>query len=454
MRQLAALLYLLLGISVVARGQQSKNVKLLCNWRDTTNSPINSGGQNWNDVWGFTVKGVEYAVIGGTKGAHIIDVNACKEVQFLNTNTTGISHRDYKTYQNYLYCVADEGLLSTLLVYDISKLPDTATLVWSHNRDTLTRAHTIFIDTARAKLYCASAKGFTGDHHLSVFSLKDPAKPKFLAAVDAFFDKTHALYARNDTAWLSNGWGGFVMMDMSSLPSYKILGGISAYPYKGYNHSSWVGYDNIGVMTDESFGSPVKVIDTRLPYDIQVLSTFSPRGLDSTSVAHNPYLLGHYVVLSYYQDGLQIYDISDPKNPRQTGYYDTYPEPDGQRYAGAWGCYPFLPSRRILVSDMQTGLYVFDADEAMNIRKDASFAILSNPDKNQVYLQLPYGLKGQLAGKIYDMSGRYVARVGAELRGDTNPPLPVSLGTDLASGIYVLHATLGGQTFVGRFVKW
>ena len=41
-------------------------------------------------------------------------------------------------------------------------------------------------------------------------------------------------------------------------------------------------------------------------------------------------------------------------------FYDTYPDPDGRQFRGAWGVYPFLPSGNILVSDMQYGLFVFE----------------------------------------------------------------------------------------------
>src|ERR1043166_3990947 len=126
MRHLAATvffsLFLLTGIA--GNAQVSSKVRLLGNWRDTTNCPKNGAGQRWNDCWGFTVKGREYAVIGGTAGAHIIDVDSCKERVFLPSGVNGVSHRDYKTYQQYLYCVADEGLLSAMQVYDISYLPD------------------------------------------------------------------------------------------------------------------------------------------------------------------------------------------------------------------------------------------------------------------------------------------------------------------------------------------
>src|SRR5690606_2312105 len=125
------------------------------------------------------------------------------------------------------------------------------------------------------------------------------------------FELTHGIYVRNDTAWCSNGWGGFAILDMSGLPAVRALGGLTAYPFSGYNHSNWIGYDGIGVMSDEDFGLPLKVIDASHPTNIQVLSHFSPRGTDSTSMPHNPYLLGRLAFVSYYLDGLQVYDLSN-----------------------------------------------------------------------------------------------------------------------------------------------
>jgi len=39
---------------------------------------------------------------------------------------------------------------------------------------------------------------------------------------------------------------------------------------------------------------------------------------------------------------------------------DTYTGPDQQYYKGAWGVYPLLPSGNILVSDMQSGLFIVE----------------------------------------------------------------------------------------------
>ena len=261
---------------------------------------------------------------------------------------------------------------------------------------------------------------------------------------------------RNDTAWCSNSFGGYLVLDMSQLPRIKIIGGLINYPYKGYNHSSWMGYDYIGVMADETFGKPLKVIDARNPEVIEVLSTFGPRGDDSTSIPHNPYLLGHFAFISYYMDGLQIYDLSDPYHPVQAGFYDTYPGPNVQNYLGAWGCYPYLPSRRILVSDMQTGLYVFNVDQillANEIHKDAHLVLYPNPVDDKLYLQLPYGIGGKLTSAIYNTVGAVVAYSAREVSRQSNPPLEVSLPNHLSAGLYFFRAVIDGQSFTARFTK-
>ncbi|HJW28549.1 MAG TPA: hypothetical protein VJ508_04775, partial [Saprospiraceae bacterium] len=78
-----------------------------------------------------------------------------------------------------------------------------------------------------------------------------------------------------------------------------------------------------------------------------------------SSIAHNPYILGDLCYLSYYHDGVQVFDISNPTNITNYGYYDTYPDnTDYNGYVGCWGCYPFLPSGTILGSDMNNGLFM------------------------------------------------------------------------------------------------
>lgn len=456
LRQLFVFLFLSL-IALNVSAQSSLNVLQLCNWKDTTNAPVNGAGQHWNDVWGFTWKGIEYAVIGGTNGAHVIDIDQCKEVDFLPGKSKGVIHRDFKTYSHYLYAVAGEGFAG-MQVYDFSYLPDSLHLIWESNLSDFSTAHGIFIDTARSKLYGTSTENTAGQHsNIRVYSLADPEQPAFLAAVNDF-DNTSHLYARNDTAWCSNGGAGMLVLDMSNPAQAKVIGGLINYPQKGFNHSSWIGYDLIGVMTDENFGKAVKVIDARDVEQIEVRSMFSPRGTDTNSIPHNPYLLGNYALVSYYMDGLQIYDISDRDNPVRTGYFISYTGPNIQTTEGAWGAYPFLPSKRVLLSDMQTGLYVLDISQAtpgLSVDQknlQTTFEISPNPVDDVIRLKLPKLLNGPAILEIYASDGRHVYWTGGNWP-QSFPAQQVSLPADFRPGLYLLRMQVGGQSFNARFIK-
>src|SRR5690606_37024793 len=114
---------------------------------------------------------------------------------------------------------------------------------------------------------------------------------------------------------------------------------------------------------------PIHMVDVQNPGNIQPLSTFNA---DSLTTPHNPYLIGNkFAIVSSYQDGLHIYDISTPTLVSHVGFFDTYYQggvntgdynPDV--YKGNWGAYPFLPSKLIIASDMQNGIFILDASAA------------------------------------------------------------------------------------------
>ncbi|MBK7380050.1 MAG: T9SS type A sorting domain-containing protein [Ignavibacteriales bacterium] len=81
--------------------------------------------------------------------------------------------------------------------------------------------------------------------------------------------------------------------------------------------------------------------------------------MTGTTPVHNLFIKGNYAYISYYKQGLVVLDITDPTNPFMAGWYDTYTPTTGT-YNGAWGCYPYLPSGNILISDINSGLWVLD----------------------------------------------------------------------------------------------
>ena len=82
---------------------------------------------------------------------------------------------------------------------------------------------------------------------------------------------------------------------------------------------------------------------------------------DPEYIAHEPRVRGNYIYVSHYVEGVRIVDISDPSDAVEVGYYDTYLQ-QGNGFAGNWGVWPFFPSGNFIVSDIQSGLYIFRFD--------------------------------------------------------------------------------------------
>ena len=97
-------------------------------------------------------------------------------------------------------------------------------------------------------------------------------------------------------------------------------------------------------------------------------------------MAHNGIIKDDLLYIAYYHDGLRVFDISNPSNPIQVNSYDTYLPNNHISYRGAWGVYPYLSSGNILVSDMQSGLYVFELSASTSIsEQNLNTLIYPNP---------------------------------------------------------------------------
>ena len=327
----------------------SDNVNLLFNWTDTS-LPTNSLGGSYTDVYGVAINGGEYAVIGSTMGTHIIDVTnptLCLEVAFVPGafQGNGVTHRDFFSMENYLYAVCDQGP-STLQIIDLSNLPNSVTIVYDED-SLISTSHNMFIDTLNKKLYSTN-----GD----VLDISNPSNPSFLFHMGF---SCHDLYVENDTGYFNCTSNGLQIYEMTT-NSPQYLGSLTSYPQQGTNHSGWK-KDNTYVLADENHGLSLKVIDISDLNNLQVIALFNS-GVDPNSIAHNLIIRDNFVYVSYYHDGLQIFDISDPNNPVKAGHYDTYLPNNHNGYAGNWGVDPQLPSGIILASDVQSGLFVLEFD--------------------------------------------------------------------------------------------
>ena len=362
----------------------------------------------------------EFAVIGSTAGTHIFDVTDAensKEVQFIAGEDFGpaIIHRDYHDRNGYLYAVSDEGN-SSLQIIDLKQLPDTAIVVYDSN-ELIETSHNIFIDETKNILYACNVRtpnlGWSSTS-LALYDINEPSNPVHLIdyEVPGTGSGVHDMWVRNDTAFLNNGYDGLFIVDFSDLTSPQLLGSLTEYPDKGYNHSGWPTLDlKTYVMADENWGYDMKVLDISNLSNIDVTSTFNPE-IDANSIAHNQIIKGDLLYVSSYHDGLQVYNISEPENPTKVASFSTYALDDHDSYRGAWGVYPLLPSGTILVSDMQYGLFVLKPSIDLDIHqeiKQTNMSIYPNPAQNELKIGLPNNEK-LISVSVYDSTGSIILK--------------------------------------------
>ncbi len=383
---------------------QGKNVTLLGNWNREDIPP--NGDTKYNETWGFVQNGTEYGVIGSTLGTHIIKIgndNHLTETAYVPGAFQGIFviHRDFHTYQNYLYTVCDQGT-STLQIIDLSPLPDSVSLVYNSS-DLVVTAHNLFIDTINAKLYVCGPQG----HAMSIYSLADPTNPQLLSHFDGV-SYVHDTYVRNDTAWLNTGPQGLYVYDFSNVANPQLIGSLTSYHDRGYNHAGWLSEDgNTYVFTDETEGMRMKVCDVTDITDINVLSLFNSEVSENT-IPHNVMVKNNYAFVSHYNDGLQIFDIRHRETPTKAGFYDTYHGDSPSNFKGAWGVYAFLPSGKILITDRQTGLYAFWFDPPPRIDAGLEYGLFPNPFSTSSVFSFSNPHELIFDFHIYNVQGQHV----------------------------------------------
>lgn len=414
--------------------QSQTEATLQYQWKDTTGIEVGRRNQRYNEVWGLSQNGREYAVIGSTMGTHFIDISdpdTLLEVGFIRGKFfgSGVVHRDFHDYEGYLYSVCDQGS-SSLQVIDLRGLPDSVALVYEDTLN-ISRAHNVFADSATAKMYTCGVRApdVSGRIPLQVWSLDDPAEPTLIKNIDQIdglpIAYVHDMYARNDTVFLNAGNQGLFIANFLTPDSPQILSTLLNYPEKGYNHSGW--WNDSGdyyFMADETHGRDLKIVDLRDITSPRVANVFEAESDPEGSVPHNLIVKNNRVYVSYYYDGLQVFDFSEPDEMCRSYNYPTSElMPVRGGFSGAWGVYPLLPSERVLVSDMQNGLFVLripEDQEPSSYSGDGTppCVLVSNEEESAGLSQLRfihsardqiYRLKGQrLQGnlRIWDATGR------------------------------------------------
>lgn len=440
-----------------AQTYPSQNINLLAHLTPETDT-TGVDGRKYSGCWGWyqASKNKEYAIVGTSSKTYFIDVTVPTSpviVDSVMARRKGCTWREIKNYQNYCYIVSDDLPPNSFQIVDMQYLPDSVHVV--HDDTTYFQTcHTIFID--KDNLYCGYARTHTNTFDpMQVYSIATPSVPvlqrRLNQDVPSSMWVVHDMYVRNDTVYASCGSFGLNIYKFNGTAPFTTLANYSGYVSAGYNHSSWQ-TDNRKTMvfTDETpAGLPLKVIDVQDISNIQMVKTISS---NTGATAHNPYIVGNnWCWVSSYQDGIYLYDISNPSNTNIYGYFDTYPQHGFNdnystlAYRGNWGAYPYLPSKIIIACDMQNGIFILEGDatykNSVGIKESNlvqnNFICYPNPASNQLTVLFSNQLNSSVEVSITDVLGQQIESQTVFVTSDSfRHTIPIQ---HFSNGYYFIH---------------
>jgi len=378
-----------------------------------------------SDIWGWEKDGREYAIVGKQYGISVVDVTAGEIAEELYSIPGSFSvWRDIKTYNNHAYIVDDQAG-EGLIIIDLNDAPNSFThTVW--HAETIdyrsTECHNIYIEEATGYAYLLGCNntlpdGVTYDLTIVLDLKVDPKLPVISGLYTERY--VHDAYVRNDTMYTAEiDEGNFSIVDFTNKQDPLVLA--RQETSGGGTHNCWLSDDgNLLFTTDEVAEGFVDVYDISDFSDIQLLDKIQPSpGLQV--IPHNAFLLDNWLITSWYTEGVIIHDISDPENLIEVGHFDTAPDFSGIGFDGAWGVYPYLPSGRVLVSDIQTGLWVLEPNyvEAARVKVNVKDQETGLPISEAVVLVETIDLQGttNVFGEVEiggGTAGLFTVNVGA-----------------------------------------
>src|SRR3990167_9712007 len=238
---------------------------------------------------------------------------------------------------------------------------------------TLFRAHNIVIDTATGYAFAVGANGGgdTCGGGLHMIDIREPRKPTFAgcfadpatgrASTGYTHDAQCVLYHGPDPDYqgraicLQAAETAVGISDVTDKKNPKAISRV-AYPNTSYTHQGWLTEDQRYFLVDDEGdeiaglvpGTRTLIFDLTDLDDPVLASEYLSQNRASD---HNLYITGNLMFQSNYVSGLRVLDVSDPRNPRPIGFFDTVPVgEDAPGFDGSWSNYPFFKSGTVVVT--------------------------------------------------------------------------------------------------------
>lgn len=447
-------LFILLFISGSASAQLGhSNMHLLKNLNQ------HGGGSNrYSALWGYTApNGREYAILGCYDGTAFIDITDSaniREVDFVPTPSTGSGNgwREMKFVGHYAYVVS-ELTNSGIQIMDLQYLPDSVRYVGKYVMPGHTTTHSVSTDGVYLYLNGVNTS-FVPMGGTAILSLANPEAPVKIGQWSSKY--VHDSRIINDTIYASCINAGEINIINATNKATPVTVKTFQTTPNPFTHNSARTVDRNFLYTTDETSTPngkLKIWNISNLNNVTFVRNWLPTNI-STAIVHNVEIYGNLAVIAHYTAGIRVLNITDPQNPVEIAWYDTYPSNNSSNFAGCWGIYMF-PSGKIIASDMQTGLYVVKVtnltstgSNGTNIPEKYSLSQnYPNPFNPTTKINFSLPKNSNVSLKIYNMIGKEVATAINDRRDAGNYEFTMDAATyGLSSGTYFYTLTTDGFT--------
>ncbi len=333
-----------------------------------------------NDIWGWTdsSSGKEYALVGLDNGTAFVDISEDDPIYLgkLPTATSSNPWRDVKIYQDFAFIVS-EAPGHGMQVFDLTKLRSVSNPPQTFTADQrymgIGNAHNVVINETMGFAYpvgTARDDAFNGGVHF--IDVQDPLNPTAVGGYGAdgySHDAQVISYAGPDTDYsgreifIGANEDQIAIVDITDKTNPARISTLN-YSQLSYTHQGWFTEDQryflLGDELDESdfgFNSRTLVFDLQdLDNPVLHMTYIGP----TAAIDHNGYVLGDEFFLANYSAGMRVLDISQIGSEviTETGFFDTFPSNNATNFDGVWSVYPYFESGKILINDINSGLFI------------------------------------------------------------------------------------------------
>ncbi|MGX1928183.1 choice-of-anchor B family protein [Flagellimonas sp. 2504JD4-2] len=333
------------------------------------------------DIWGWTdsTTNNEYAIIAFDNGTAFVDITDEENPVYLGklpTATVSSGWRDVKVYGDYALIVS-EASNHGMQIFDLKKLRDVANPPVEFSSDArytgIGNAHNVVVNEALGFAYpvgTARSDAFNGGVHF--IDIQNPTSPNGVGGYGAngyTHDAQVVTYNGPDSDYagreifIGANENFIAIVDITDKANPVQIETLS-YSNIGYTHQGWFTEDHryfiLGDELDETdfgFNSRTLVFDMTDLDAPQLHTTYTG---PTSAIDHNGYVVGDEFFLANYTAGMRVLDISDIENENITeiAFFDSFPSNNTASFNGVWSVYPFFSSGKMIISDINSGLFV------------------------------------------------------------------------------------------------